>query len=351
MEKAEYKNCGPRFYGISIILICMFLAGCSPPVVDQSRWDPFKLIWPFAPEKPRVKYFDTIATSKDVSGSEGFAAAVFGDEEVVGMVKPYGVTVDGQGRVYVTDVGSILVFDKAGKQFFRMGDTGLRRLIRPLGIFYAHKNQLLYVADPAMDRVFAFDQSGEVRLEIGNKGELKDPGGVVVDMERERIYVSNTKAHSISIFDLKGGLIKNLGERGTNEGNFNYPTQMALDKEGRLYVVDSGNFRIQIFGSDEKVIRTLGGVGVQFGQFARPKGIAIAPDGNIFIVDSMFQGVTVFNPDGKLLLAWGAKGNEKGLFDTPAAIHIDDENKIYVVSQLGKRVDIFQYILYPAEKE
>ena len=34
-------------------------------------------------------------------------------------------------------------------------------------------------------------------------------------------------------------LIKTIGKRGKEDGEFNYPSYLALDSKGRLFVVDS----------------------------------------------------------------------------------------------------------------
>lgn len=329
------------------IFIFIFLAGCAS--APKEEWDPFKLVWPLPPEKPRIKYKDTLRSEEDVKPKKSIAESIFGAESQFALMKPYGVVVDDEGRVYVSDVGKIVVFDKKAQKIYFIGDRGAVKLLRPLGLFYDKKDKLLYVADSALDRVFVFDLRGNPLREMGQHGELKDPGGVAVDSVRNRVYVTNTKNHVISVFNTEGHFIENLGERGVDPGYFNFPTQIAIDSEGNLYVVDTGNFRVQVLTPEGKPIRQLGGIGVRIGQFSRPKGIAISPQGYVFVTDAMFHGVTVFDKDGTLLLGWGSRGLEKGLFDLPAGIYIDDNNLIYVVSQWTAKVDIFELITYPED--
>lgn len=329
------------------IFIFIFLAGCAS--APKEEWDPFKLVWPLPPEKPRIKYKDTLRSEEDVKPKKSIAESIFGAERQFALMKPYGVVVDDEGRVYVSDVGKIVVFDKKAQKIYFIGDRGAVKLLRPLGLFYDKKDKLLYVADSALDRVFVFDLRGNPLREMGQHGELKDPGGVAVDSVRNRVYVTNTKNHVISVFNTEGHFIENLGERGVDPGYFNFPTQISIDSEGNLYVVDTGNFRVQVLTPEGKPIMQLGGIGVRIGQFSRPKGVAISPQGYVFVTDAMFHGVTVFDKDGTLLLGWGSRGWEKGLFDLPAGIYIDDNNLIYVVSQWTAKVDIFELITYPED--
>lgn len=329
------------------LLAVLFLLGCATP--EQPTWDPFKLVWPLPPESPRIKYVDTLRGEEDVKG-DSITRFLLGKEETVNLVKPYGVTTDEQGRVYVSDIGRVFVFDKANKTVKFIGTEPPRRLVRPLGMSFDKKNKLLYVADSIIDRIMVFRPDGHVVMEIGQAGELKDPGGVAVDPVKNRVYVANTKKHVITVFDTEGRFIKNIGERGSKPGQFNFPTQVALDKDGNIYVIDLGNFRVQLLDPEGKYIRHFGEAGDFFGQFATPKGIALDPEGHIYVTDARFHGVTIFDKEGTLLLGWGTRGFLKGLFELPAGIHIDEKGLIYVVSQWTAKVDIFQYISYPESK-
>ncbi|MBI5635033.1 MAG: 6-bladed beta-propeller [Nitrospirae bacterium] len=347
-----FRNChrSLRVLGAALLLAAL---GCAP-AAQGPVFDPFTLFWPMPPEKPRVKYYDSLTGEADVKGARKMSLGdvIFGAPEVeFNLRKPYGVATDSEGRVYVSDVGGIVVFDKKNGNMRMIGNTGAIRLVRPLGLFIDKKNSLLYVTDGALDRCYAFTLDGKVIREFGQKNELKDPGGVVVDTERNLVFITNTKNHVVSVFDTEGKFIKNLGARGKEPGEFNFPTQIAIDNLGRIYVVDSGNFRVQIIDQDGKPIKEFGSIGMRHGQFARPKGIAVSPEGILFISDAMTHGMTVFDTDGTLLLTWGVRGWEKGMIDLPAGVHVDDKGLVYVVSQWTAKVDIFQYLTYPEDKD
>jgi len=329
------------------------VSGCA--TTEKSSWDPFQLVFPVPPEKPRIKYVGSLSTEKDVMSDtgSGITQTLFGADSGEGLRKPFGVTTDEDGRVYVSDIGRVLIFDKAAKRLSIIGQNHpVINLVRPAGIFYDRKNSLLYVADPGLDRVLVYGKDGRLVLELGRNGELKDPGAVVVDSARNKVYVTNTKLHDVSVFDTKGGFIKNIGERGKEPGYFNFPTQLAIDGSGNIYVVDAGNFRIQVIDPDGKYKMSLGaGVGMSQGYFARPRAVAVSAEGYAFVVDSTFEGVTTFDKLGRLLLVWGKGGIERGLLRVPSGIHIDEKGQIYIVSQWNARVDIFQLITYPEDKE
>jgi DNA-binding beta-propeller fold protein YncE len=72
---------------------------------------------------------------------------------------------------------------------------------------------------------------------------------------------------------------------GSHDGQFNNPSDVAVDSMGYVYVVDSGNNRIQKFTPDGNFITTWGAVGKEDGQFQEPDGIAIDSSGDVYVSD------------------------------------------------------------------
>lgn len=64
-----------------------------------------------------------------------------------------------------------------------------------------------------------------------------------------RICVADFYNHRIKIVSPEGQRLAIFGEKGTGEGQFDRPIDMAFDESGTLYVVDFGNDRIQAFRS------------------------------------------------------------------------------------------------------
>src|SRR5512137_2531190 len=55
-------------------------------------------------------------------------------------------------------------------------------------------------------------------------------------------------------------LVRKIGDVDTEDEHvaFNYPNDVAVDKDGAIYVLDAGNTRIQKFGRDGKYLATIG---------------------------------------------------------------------------------------------
>src|SRR6185369_14087582 len=96
-----------------------------------------------------------------------------------------------------------------------------------------------------LGRVFRLAADGTPVGEFG-KEALQRPTGIVRDAQRGRVYVADTRAHDIKVFDDDGRLLDTWGSRGDRTGELNYPTHMALSNN-TLIVCDTLNARIQAF--------------------------------------------------------------------------------------------------------
>ncbi|MFA5353948.1 MAG: 6-bladed beta-propeller [Thermodesulfovibrionales bacterium] len=318
------------------------LVSCAPTAQKKS----YEIVWPLPPEQPRLKFVDILQSVKDVEAEPGgFASALFGEEASANLFKPYGVAVDKAGKVYVTDIGRVFIFDKKNKHLSFLGtEPGTGRLRIPIGVAVASDGRV-FVTDTASDRVFVYDSKGSFMTAIGHEGEFESPSSLAIDEGRGRLYVADTRKHNVRAYSLKDfSLLMPIGERGDGPGQFNFPTNIAVDREGKIYVVDTNNFRVQIFSPDGLFLKEIGKIGDKPGSFARPKGIAIDSEGHVYVVDAAFQNFQIFDQDGNLLLFVGEGGTEPGQFSLPAGIAIDDDDRIYVVDQLNSRVQVFQYL-------
>ncbi|MFQ5657172.1 MAG: 6-bladed beta-propeller [Candidatus Methylomirabilales bacterium] len=305
-----------------------------------------ELVWPDPPEEPRVRYVESLSSRRDVMGPPSFFDRLLGEETGEALAKPYGVLADKAGRVYVADSGQgvVFVFDKKNKKLDLVGiRAGVGKLAQPTGLAL-NSEGILFVSDTKLDRVFGYDEKGEVVVAIGKKGEFYNPAGIAIDAASDRLYVPDPGRHVIRVYDSRDGhFVFSIGERGSGEGQFNFPTN-AFVRHSKLYVSDSGNFRIQIFDLDGKFLKAFGGIGDAPGRFARPKGIAVDSEGHIYVIDAAFDNFQIFDEDGKLLMFVGGAGASPGRFNLPAGMYIDEEDRIYVADQYNFRVQVFQFL-------
>jgi hypothetical protein len=312
--------------------------------------DPYaEYVWPPPPDEARIKLEAVIAGRVDVEARSKLKRMLIGasPQEIYDRLKkPYAVEFDSRGRILVTDWGTaaLIRFDRDERRMDAFGTQGALRLKQPLGLDVG-PGDVIYVADAGLKRVVAFDSEGKVGSAFGREGELVNPTDAVVSPDGKRLFVTDSKAHKVVIFDLESGsVVGSFGERGENEGEFNFPTSLAFDAEGNLYVVDQINARVQVFAGDGEFLDAFGSLGTGFGSFARPKDVAIDEAGLIYVTDNAFNNVQLFDADFTLLTFVGEGGRGPGRFHGASGVAVHGD-QFAVVDQLGRRVQLFRFLV------
>ena len=337
-----------------VALPLAILAGCASEPVKQQEM----IYWPKPPDKPRYVYEGSLRSSatlmeKDAAGE--LRSFVTGENKTdeLSFSKPYDVAAR-DGKIIVTDsVYRIAVmFDVSRRKVYPFGHRGDGKgkgaLQKPIGVGMDGK-QWVYIADVSAQDVKVFDALGMFIKSIGSKEDFQRPIDVAANEKGDRIYVLdaggiNSEWHRVIVFDEEGNKLKEIGRRGSNEGEFNLPNQLAVSRDGTLYVLDAGNFRVQAFTSEGEFLRSWGKVGRNLGNLARPRGIATDTQGNVYVTDGAFRNFQVFTKEGKLLMFIGEPGLEDkpGHYVLPAGIAVDETDRVYVVDQVHHKVDVIR---------
>jgi DNA-binding beta-propeller fold protein YncE len=186
------------------------------------------------------------------------------------LLSPHGIFVDQDGNVWVTDCACT-------------GSAEQRAAKGPDG-------------EPRGHQVFKFSPEGELLLTLGNAGGGRDssffwqPNDVLV-APSGTIFVAEGHASGaganarILKFSAEGRLLKVIGRKGSQPGEFDQPHALAMDSRGRLFVGDRSNNRIQILDQEGRFL-------AEWSQFSRPSGIYIDKDDVIYVTDSESGGVS-----------------------------------------------------------
>ncbi len=336
----------------AILLASALLAACaSAPREAANEAEP--LAFPPPPDEARLIFEMTLMSSTQVTADEDSAwrAMITGEvDRGEGFAKPFDVSVC-RGTVFVSDTvrRRVLAFDFPARRFYRVGEEEPGALYKPLGVATDAQCRL-YVADASLHRVMVYEKSGSFVGAIGGPDWFHNLSHVTVKADGSRLYIVDTggvdtQDHRIRVFDGSSGEhLRDIGTRGTAEGEFNLPRDVEMAPDGKLYIVDGGNFRVQVFEEDGTFVRTFGSVGSRYGQFSRPKGIALDPAGNIYVSDTAFGNFQIFNSQGQLLTFVGGRSNQAGpaRYTLPAGIDVDEDGRVYFVDQFFRKIDIFR---------
>lgn len=332
-----------HWFLLSALFLVLLAASCTtqPPGPTAQENTTSNLVWPDAPEKARIRFVRQFSKPEDLGLRESFSQklwdALAGSDDRY-MTRPYAIAVTDK-RVAVADPGTgvIHLFETERKTYRQLKSAGDYSFVSPIGVALA--GETLYIADSELNKVFILNH----RLKLLSIIEgLKRPTSLAFDQVRKRLYVAETLAHQVSVFNQEGKALFKIGGRGEADNQFNYPSHMAFAKE-RLFVNDTMNFRIQIFNADGQHLQTFGKHGMGSGQFTQPKGVAVDSMGHVYVADAMSNRVQIFEQDGTFLLGFGSSGNGPGAFQMPTGLTVRDDF-IYVADSFNQRVQVFQFL-------
>ena len=345
-------------YSVHMLVVAAALAaaGHAPALHAQGKGTkppaaPTPLVWPLPPEEPRIRFVaeyrgvDDFKTKKP-SRWKSLLLGPDEQEQVDRLVKPYGVAVSADGRIFLTDTVArrVFVFDPGAKTVTFIGESGPGKVSKPIGVAVDDAGTV-FVADATLNRVFGYGPDGRLAIAIGHEGELESPSGLAFDSRQRLVYVADAKKHQIFCYSgVDGRLVRTIGKRGVEEGEFNFPTNLAVDRESRIYVADTLNFRVQVFDRNGAFVKSFGRQGDEPGELNRAKGVGVDSEGHVYIADSSFNNFQIFDPDGNILMFVGTPGIAPGEFFLPAGLFVDTRDRIYVADQGNARVQVFEYL-------
>ncbi len=291
----------------------------------------------------RVNFVKSLTSIKDIENQNIFdklASFILGDTDVK-LQKPISVIANDTNKLLVLDQGllSLISFDLKENN---VEDIDSKFEFPSLISISQFRDQQCLFTDSKNNNIYIYNYQSEDIESLSDSIDLNRPTGIGYVQSKNEFWVAETGSHSIVILDSLGQLINRIGKRGTDKGEFNFPTSIWVDKNEQIYIVDAINFRIQIFDNSGSFIKMFGEQGDATGYLARPKGIATDSYGNIYIVDALFHTVQIFNSAGVYLSNIGTQGKENGEFWLPNGIFIDKYDRIYIADSYNSRIQIFQ---------
>lgn len=340
------------------------LAGCTSPAPPPFSFAGTKIVWPPPPDEPRIRYIGALTGEVDLGRSKSAGEVlneVFqGPSPRIAFSTPVAVAVSGR-RVWVADPGHpagpcVHVLDFAARTLTPLRDIAGVSLQWPIDVAW-HDGDIA-IADARRAVVHVMNSSGTVRT-LG-AGVLKRPASIA--WTADHLCVLDAGLHAVIIFDRAGRQVGRFGERGTNAGQFNFPSAIcafAAENRGgtnltarepeavRLYelaIADAMNFRVQIVDEQGRPLRLFGRKGDAAGDFSLPRDVAADRTGRLFVLDNQFENIQVFDRDTRLLMALGGGGSGPGQFNLPSGITIDAEQRIWVADTYNRRVQVFEWL-------
>ena len=344
MKSFLYKKINNN--GLLWLLALLLISSCGQHAPSNQIKSLEPIYWPTKPNKPIIQYMGAFGNSSDLKISRSLWTRFidfFAGEKETHLVKPMAVIVDQQGVIYVADPGArgIHRFDQVNQSYNLILRKNDLPLPSPVGLLLDNESNLI-ISDSQLAALYKVNKGETIAKKFITKTTFKQPTGLVAGGNND-FYVTDTARHKILNLNFNGQLIREFGQRGSADGEFNYPTMINFSNN-QLLVSDTLNFRIQKLDEMGRFISQFGQLGDATGHHSRSKGIATDKNQNIYVIDGLFHTVQIFNNSGEFLMNFGEQGQAAGQFWLPTGIFIDHKQTIYVADTYNKRVQMFRFL-------
>jgi peptidylamidoglycolate lyase len=255
--------------------------------------------------------FDTAATEKlteptvlEIDADSGRLLNSWGADQ---FLVPHGISLDGAGNVFLTDVGLQQVFK------------------------YSHDGKLLLAL-------------GEPRVGAWDATHFNQPTDIAIRPDAT-FYVSDGYVNSrVAVFDRNGKELREWGKKGAGPGEFSNPHGLTfVPGSTDVLVADRENSRLQLFDKDGGFKRQW--VGTTDAE-TRGRVFAVAADaaGNYYVgirradYDTQHTGVLKLDRNWTLVAAIGFGRPGDPVFNAVHDLAVGKDGSIYVAETRTKRV-------------
>uniref|UniRef100_A0A1X7UA12 RING-type domain-containing protein n=1 Tax=Amphimedon queenslandica TaxID=400682 RepID=A0A1X7UA12_AMPQE len=169
------------------------------------------------------------------------------------------------------------------------------------------------------------------------------PRGIAISPITGQVYIADRDNHRVKVLNPDLAFSHLFGGKGSANGQFQYPRDIAIDSQGLVYVADRGNHCIQKFSPDGKFVDQFGTEGSGPGQLKEPHGITIdtAATGLVYVSEGGNHRISVFTSDGAFVRKFGSKGSNIEQFNKPTGLRFDKDGLLYVCDLKNNRLVVY----------
>jgi len=235
---------------------------------------------------------------------------------------------------------AVLILD--GQQGRLLGSWGEGLFVMPHQIRIDQAGNI-WIVDCGQDKVFKFDSTGALLMEVGGtEVGFRKPTDVVVLSDGVFVVSDGYTNARVAVFSQEGRLINEWGRKGKLPLEFQTPHSIACDDQDLIYIADRENHRIQIINRDG-IVQSI------WTHVERPLTIRYAA-GSLFVLSNLEADkgiVRQLNRNGEIVSSFLTKpSGSKDDFEWPHGLAVNEDGSlIYVGFALtGRRVHRYRRI-------
>ena len=254
---------------------------------------------------------------------------------------PWGVAVNERNEIAVTDSDNhrVQIFSSDGDYLGSFGREGDQEgeFDNPTGIAYLNNGNIV-VADNGNNRLQIFTERGEFLSQISgeedDQHQLHSPQGISVDSDGN-IIVTEEHCEPIKIFSPSGHFLEKFGKSDEFEG---YPCH-CIQKDKYLQIASDSFQGINVFNRDGDFLYKFGSKGEEDGEFDEPQCLSVDKAGNLIVCDSDNSRVQVFKLSGEFIAKFEACNF---LEFRPVSSAVLNDGRIVVCDEQNDCIHIFE---------
>lgn len=250
-----------------------------------------------------------------------------------------------EGEVYVIDTtGRVQVFTESG-EFLRHWVIPDTTNGTPTAIAF-HENGRVLIPDTHSSRILEYTKDGDLLTQWGSYGTGTDqfiyPTGVALGPNGEYFLSEyGVGAERIHVFDAERKFLRQWGNHGEANGDFNRAMAIGLNSQNEVLVADTANHRVQCFDGDGQWLRNIGAAGTEQGQLKFPHDLSVGPDDSVYLAEYGSHRISRFDANGALIEILGGPGRGTGQLNAPRGVTVSANHRVYVADTDNHRIQFF----------
>jgi DNA-binding beta-propeller fold protein YncE len=219
----------------------------------------------------------------------------------------------------------------------------------PRGIALSAQREEIYLANTGAGRLEIFDFKGRPKARFLHRITLADgtvldgqPRAVAVDRAGRLLLVDNLAPY-VDVLDYRGRSIARFEPAPPAASRNEWPGSIAVAADGTIFVAARGDSgRVCVFGPDFRPAGCWGVPGSEPGRLSQVTALAATPEGNLVVTcTGTSLAVQIFDPKGSYLKGFGRHdvGNEN--FSFPSGVAVTDDGRIWVTDEIRQVIKVF----------